>query len=126
MKSLEELTRRPYCPYCARTERRLAELEAQVNGYRSAVFDRDARLADAERLIREIAQHDEWSPWQEPCRAFFRTAGSAKAAHQYFCTRCGTKRGGLLDHAAGIGGYSWACPECGSHDVSSRIVESQP
>jgi hypothetical protein len=29
------------------------------------------QLAKAERLLREIAEHDEWSPWQEPCRAYF-------------------------------------------------------
>src|SRR5688572_28047723 len=48
------------------------------------------------------------------------TSDGAAPLHQYFCNRCGTKRKGLLDDAVGIGGYSWACPECGSHDVSSR------
>ena len=49
-------------------------------GFRAAVEARDAlaaRLAEAERLLRMIAEHDEWSPWQEPCRALLRTTDSA-------------------------------------------------
>ncbi len=38
---------------------------------------------------------------------------------QYACARCGNKRDGLLDRKHGIGGYSWACPECGSHEITS-------
>lgn len=42
--------------------------------------------------------------------------------HQYFCKKCGYEREGQLDHPAGIGGYSWACPQCKSHDIDSREV----
>lgn len=45
------------------------------------------------------------------------------SAHQYFCRQCGYERDGLLDHAAGIGGYSWACPQCKSHHIGSREVK---
>lgn len=41
---------------------------------------------------------------------------------QYYCRNCGNLREGLLDHPHGIGGYSWACPECKSHDISSRMA----
>lgn len=44
------------------------------------------------------------------------------SAYQYFCRQCGYERDGLLDHAAGIGGYSWACPKCKSNDIGSREV----
>lgn len=44
---------------------------------------------------------------------------------QYFCNACGCKRGGLLDHPVGIGGYSWACPECKSNDIGCVLAESE-
>ena len=32
--------------------------------------------------------------------------------YQYYCKKCFTTRQGLVDMPAGIGGYSWNCPEC--------------
>lgn len=44
------------------------------------------------------------------------------ALWEYFCINCGTERHGALDRPHGMGGYSWSCPDCGSHDIGSRQV----
>ena len=42
------------------------------------------------------------------------------ALYQYYCTKCGYKREGLLNnHAIGIGSYSWNCPRCITSDIDS-------
>lgn len=39
--------------------------------------------------------------------------------HLYYCKDCGNERDGLLDHPAGMGGYSWHCPQCKSANIGS-------
>lgn len=51
---------------------------------------------------------------------------SAVQRWQYYCLKCGTTRDGLLDRPHGIGGYSWACPDCKSHDIGSYSMPPEP